>query len=909
LRLEHIKRSIAFVFLSVAAYAADPETVVLRNFSPGLQTDQDSSAIADTASPDLLNVDVEDGNIRTRGGSVAVSTSALGGYSSSAVRFLYEYVETDGDRWVISAASATIFKSNNGGQNNSVLTSTHGFTTSSDYCAVTAFGTMRLTDGTTNWITWNGSVVGVSTTAPHGATCAFFGERVWTSVGSTLYATNTDDVEDWSDGGTVDSDAISQPVRFNDGQGLTCLFPFKDRLLLFKEQSLDAYVRNADGLTYDLVSVSNNIGTSHCNSVVEREGDVVFLGPDAFYKYEPGTAAYKGYAGSVARISDIIEPTVKSITQLNSNSTFHIETGQSDFAAGTLAQMSASISAGDIVLSSWTATDDSISDFEAFSSSSNVNITNGRVYLSTNNTNVPRYTTSFGADWDNDSCTNATDSPSSDGDFTSKVTCKSFPENTFITLKLMSVDGLTVLASTRNSVGTTNDTWFQRTLSCSSCVGRFVRVLFVSDNSPGVFVSTLSLVNPVLHSGGDTSFWFYRKSSNSDILIDQVEGGVSTILSGSLTGQSRDTSFSNPSWIATTPTYTENSHSITWQTQASSDGVSWDSAVSWTPGSAPASSSKRYIRYVVTLSTGGTTNGVALPFVETVPLAARASTGTYQGAHFATSITSFGPVDITETLNSGQTAYAVFTDTNTSATFSNSSTWISSQTVTDGSVPTLTPSTYAFFMASATITAGTQNPTISELSLALTGGTQAPVWSEYHFGTYLASISTASTSGTDSILLYDRNTAWTMYDHDFYCLKRLLSGAILGGSNSDGKIYRFRDTSLESDSGTGINAYWRSKDFDFGIPVGDKTLLRYYVTGDYKTNSDAVFSYGVNRGTPTTATLDLDSTVGFFRKTIIPTSIPYQKGVQHYFKISNSDADDSFVINAVGIKVRAETEP
>lgn len=912
MRLEQIKRSMLLVFLAAASYAADPDTIVLRDFRPGLQTESDSSAIADTASPDLLNVDVEDGSIKTRGGSVAVSSSALGGYSSQAVRLLDEYIEPDGDRWLMSASSATIFKSNNGGQDNSVLTSTHGFTTSSEYCSLTAFGKWRLTDGTTNWITWDGANVGVSTTAPHGLTCAFFAERVWTSTGSILSATNTDDVEDWTDSGLVDSDALQIPIRAVDGQGITCLKAFKDRLLIFKAKSLDAAVRNSDGLTFDIVSVSNHVGTSHCNSVVEREGDVAFLGPDAFYKYQPGTAAYKGYAGEVLRISDIIEPTVQSIQQLDANSTFHIETGQSDFEAGTLTQMSAAISAGDIVLSSWTATDDSDADFNAFSSSSSVNVVSNRIYLSTNNTNIQNNSLESGTggtpdDWGcgapefTGACRNASADPANakSGDY-------------YLSFFGSSVDAyIKVLDSSDNELYSSSypytSTYSQKTIPLSSYAGRMLKIkLFVHQPSTGnsftVATSTLFMAN-----GTDMTFWIKRDAGDSQKSVDLFEGGRSSISSGTFTGQARNTTFPSAAWIATTPTYTENGHSVTWQTQSSANGSSWDSAVSWTPGSPPASTFRQYIRYVATFST--TSSGLALPFVETVPLAARSSTGTYQGAHFATDVTSFGSVDITETLNSGQTAYAIYTDTDTSASFGTSSTWISSQTITDGAVPTLTPSNYAFFRASATITAGTQNPTISELSLALTGGNQAPVWSEFHLGSYLTALSTSSTSGNDSILLYDRNAAWTMYDHDFYSMKRILSGSILGGSNSDGKIYRFRDSALESDNGSGINAYWRSKDFDFGIPLGNKTMERYYVTGRYKTNSDAVFSYGVNRGSATTATLDLDSTAGFFRKMIAPTSLTYKSGIQHYFKISNSDADDSFVIDSVGMKPRKETEP
>lgn len=904
-----------FLFLAAPLLAVDGPPAVLRDFSKGLQTTMDSTLIDDGASPALVNVDVENGSIEKRGGSVAVSSSSLGGYGQP-VRFLYEYIEPDGDRWVISASSATLFKSNNGGQDNSVLTSTHGFTTSSQYCAVTAFGTMRLTDGTTSWITFNGTSVGVSTSAPKGKTCAFMGDRVWTSVGSTLYATNVDDVDDWTvTTSSGDADAIEQTVRYNDGQGITCLEPFKDRLLVFKAQSLDAYVRQDDGLSYVLEPISNHIGTTQCNSVVEREGDIIFLGPDAFYKYEPGAAAYKGYSGSVSRISDLIKPTVNSIQQLDSNSTFHIETAQADFSAGTLSQMSADISPGNIVLSSWTATDASTSDFSAFTSSSSVMVNNGRVYLSTNNTNISNYSfetqqPSFpnkALNWTTSgSCGSECGSYRSssygviDGSWALLLTYSGYSYKIYV----LDVDGNTL--STSGSYTASTEGWTQRSLDLSSFPGRMIKIKFAISAYPD---TVYAISGTFLCSGGSMTWWDERFVNNAYSVIDKIEYGASTIYQGTFTSRSFDTALSSPTWLVSGANYTENGHEIIFQTQSSDDGSSWDTAVTWSTGSAPSSTSKRYIRYVVALSTGGTTSGVALPFVEDVSLAARSSNGTYQGAHFATPVTAFGSFGVTETLNGGQTSYAIYTDTDTSASFANSSTWVSSQTVTSGAVPSITPSSYAFLRASSTITAAAHNPIISELSLALTGGNQAPVWSEYHQGTYLTALSTSSSSGNDSVLNFDRNGAWTLYDHDWYCMKRIQSGSVLGGSNSDGKIYRFRDKSLLNDNGASISWYWRSKDFDFGLPVTDKVMLRYYVTADYASSSDATFSYGVNRGATTSQTLDLDLYAGFFRGIIRPASLTYGKGIQHFFKISGSGVGESCVIRSVTLSPRSETNP
>ena len=302
---------------------ADDQSIFLKDFSGGLVTEYDPTVINQNASPDLLNVDVDDGSIRKRGGSVTVSSSPLGGFTAQPTRFLWEYTLPSGDRNLISLSSGTIFYSKNNGQDNSVLTSTLGFTSSSQLSAVNAFGKARLTDGTTNWITWDGTNVGVSTSAPHGKVSAFFGQRIWTGGvsgnASTIYATNVNDPEDWVYSSTGSGDAFTLPIRPTSGDGIKALFPYRDRVLCFESRSLDGVVMNDDGLTYTVSPVSNLIGTDHPNSVRERDNDVVFLGPDGFYKYDFGGvgATYKGVSGSLTRISDDSKPTRKTIQQLD----------------------------------------------------------------------------------------------------------------------------------------------------------------------------------------------------------------------------------------------------------------------------------------------------------------------------------------------------------------------------------------------------------------------------------------------------------------------------------------------------------------------------------------------------------------------------------------------------------------
>ena len=117
------------------------------------------------------------------------------------------------------------------------------------------------------------------------------------------------------------------------------------------------------------------------------------------------------------------------------------------------------------------------------------------------------------------------------------------------------------------------------------------------------------------------------------------------------------------------------------------------------------------------------------------------------------------------------------------------------------------------------------------------------------------------------------------------------------------------DRTLKNDNGSSINSYWTSKDFDFGDSIADKTMQRYYLSADYDSSAHLGFSYGVNRGSKTSVTLNLYDTPGIFRGVVKPSSLTYQRGLVHSFKISNNTVGEGFVVRSVGMKPRIETEP
>ena len=318
----------------------------------------------------------------------------------------------------------------------------------------------------------------------------------------------------------------------------------------------------------------------------------------------------------------------------------------------------------------------------------------------------------------------------------------------------------------------------------------------------------------------------------------------------------------------------------------------------------------------MTITTGGATNGVALPYVSSIPLVAKSDNGYYLSGPITTSGgTSWNPfVGDADTTTGGTVGFAVYVDTDSSITITNPLTFTSSQTITNGAVPTLTIGNFAFVGSTFAITVATQQPTLENFTLSWNeGSSNFPVWSTFHQGAYISAVAVSSETGNDTMLLFDKNGGWTVYSYPAFTLARYRNQPYFG-SNLQGDIVRFQADGIFNDyDGSAINSYWISKDFDFGYPLTDKTVTRYYLTAKDRTASDALFEWGVNRGTLTsesgTGLLDLDLYSGFFRKSIVPSSLTYKKGISHRVKVSDSDTDDQFDILSITIKSNLETAP
>lgn len=333
----NLKKLALALFLALSVKVSHADQLSLSDFSCGLQTTEDASLIGDGCATDLKNTDQRDGSISTRPGSIKQNGSAIDS-SNQPVRFLHQYVDAGNNFWLLEITSNSLYASSNGGVTNTLITSTHGITSSSDFSAVNAFGKVRLTDGATNWILWDGLNVSVSTASPHGKPALYSYERIWTAVGSTLYASAFGSPEDWTDDGLADDDSFSEPIRNADGYSIRAVIEWRGDIYIFKDYSLDR-LSTTDGITFSRTPVSNTIGTKQAKSIQVTPTEILFLGPDNFYSYNGVT---------LAPISKDISDTVSSINQLLTTEQAQVLTTQVDFTGGqstytTITQVSGSV--------------------------------------------------------------------------------------------------------------------------------------------------------------------------------------------------------------------------------------------------------------------------------------------------------------------------------------------------------------------------------------------------------------------------------------------------------------------------------------------------------------------------------------------------------------------------------------
>lgn len=891
-----IKRLLPFLFLFSFS------KVLAQNGGPGapwggLNNGDAAFEINDNEAQDLQDVDITEMGmgIKKRDGYALFKTV---GNSTMAVTGEYFFRDIAGLDTTIAANNGVVYKSVAGAAFTSFITTDtvgafYDFTDSQGYL-------WRANSSHDQICRWDGTTLTYYPNSPKGDQIESSPDRLIisgsTSSPNTVYFSAAADFTNFT---TDIQDASPFTESFGlPGQKITAIKYALGRLFVWTKNTLSFWVGTSqfDGIIQD---VSTTLGTTQPNSIIYDQGILYWQANDNhFYSFDGNviTKLSRKIKGSVANFA-------------GGNSKTLIQTSQSDFDGGTNTYTSADISPGDVVLATFTATDTTTADFTA-GTTSNTSVINNRVYLSTDDTNILNNSFEIGSgsvatDWTNgvsvitpygrtSSICNST--PMKDGSFAFAL---STDLSSSVPYYLTVLDNSGVFISTVatwNSTDGTECVWSSISSNLSAYSGRFIKLKIVSGNNDQNSVISDSF----LCSGESVVFWRTKDEQGSvdRQLFDLFQGGRSDIYSGTFTSQSFNTFYTSAAWLSSGATWTTNSHSITAQTQASADGSSWDAAVAWSTGSAPASAWKQYIRYVVTLSTGGTTNGTALPYVDDVTFNARSASGTFVSSaiNVGANITSWNNFGADQTLNNGTIGYFM-----RGASTSGGLSSVAWTAVTRDSQIGIAVNPWVQVRSTFTITSATQTPTMSAFTLNWNEGNIVRSWATVDKDHRIMwAVGENGSSVDNAEYIWDiRFGQWLKYSVPFTA-GTLIDNSIYFGSPSAGNVFNW--PSGTNDNGGTITAFWKSKDFIGADPFSEKDFNHISFISKNQPLSSVDVNFFVNGSTTTTGTstvsLTDSSSNAYVRNNYLFPAGTY--GTFISFKIGNVLAGSPFEFYALG---------
>lgn len=280
------------------------QTVLVNDFTGGLNYRADAFQLADNESPDMQNVDVDPrGGFSTRGGIVDYGTSAVGGASVGGFTPRRLFAWDGAYKHLMIAANDKVFWTGDGAISSSLATTDNPYGASFAPWAVGANSFVYVACGQTySGIKWNGTATTTLTASGSGAWQDSYASPTGTHMPkANLVATHLDRlwVADVKEGTTVypnrirfSHPSIAESWRELDyidvtggGSGITALVSFGDQLLIFKKKAVYALL-GYDEDSFQLVPLTTEIGAVNAQCVAATEQGVFFFSwPDGLFVY------------------------------------------------------------------------------------------------------------------------------------------------------------------------------------------------------------------------------------------------------------------------------------------------------------------------------------------------------------------------------------------------------------------------------------------------------------------------------------------------------------------------------------------------------------------------------------------------------------------------------------------------
>ncbi len=814
----------------------------------GLNNQSSSVIIDPTEASDLLNVDV------TPTGQSVKKRSGYGVYkalsTAKPMHGGFHSFDTTGNDVQIWGSSTSLYGIVGGATptqlvSSATLNSTWDCADSqgSSYCVDSNRDAYIKTSGAT--INWYTSPLGtmVESTPDRMVVAGVSGSP------NTLYVSQSNTFTNFTTGINT-TDAFTEVIA-SPGSKLTHIRWGCGKLLWWKDQSF-GYFDFDNQYAAQVRTVSDTIGTFDNTSAIDPGGRVWFRGQDGHtWMYD---------CSSLAKESIDITPNVQASGSRVSN--LWTQSSQSEFQTGSIvptANLSTTISAGDVIVSSFQAIENSSAQW-VNGSVSNLTVNPSSITFNTNNSgsiNDPNFEGTFSTNFVSDvsppifDTTEAgsacTLNPQSGSQFL-ELEPASITKNCNNTygVRLLNQNGA-ILDSKSTSASNNACAWTNETFTSPSYTGKRVKFAFfeIGDNCVGSSFVRIATTTASYIFGGSISYYYSCNCGTvgCDRLwcsFDNVSLGSSTITTGSFTSQIYDTGFTSSTFQISGFNWTANTSTPTFSLATSTGSTGPFTTLLTSSGTNAVGN--RYAQYSSTISISSSDN--ALTYISSVTILSR-STGTYYSSvKNAPNLISWSTFGANQTLNSGTETFYIRASTNSFTVLSSTPAWVAQNV---GGLVSASTGTYFQVRDDFALTAATQAVTLNDFTVNWFEGTATDqaymryfdnaIWESVAFG--------AGQSTNNYIFKYDLiNDAWTLYNFGAGGLL-VQANTLYFGDTSAGNVFNYGTAT--SDNGTAINAYWKSKVFTGSDPFLQTAL----------TNIDTFAAK--NQGTTLTATYTLDT--------------------------------------------------
>lgn len=833
-----------FFFFTLPLQAA---ILPVSRFS-GINSDASPLTLTNGQTPDSVNVVTDlDPGVQGRKGFLLFSTESSRG--------LWSFAKSDGTKYLITVSSNIVKAGTSGNFSVAITTiatsvTTYGAQLGDKFFFVNTIDGLQSWDGTTYSM--------VDHTMLADKICAFKGRLVVgnkTGNARLLYLSKYLDGTNFTLATNPSTDDPSQiTVSGSLDEGIEGLYPFQDKLIIFKPNSFSG-LYGSNRSNFILRTFSDFVGLSGVESIQDCDGKLRWL--------SRGRKVFEFDGSTFHKISEDVDTLFGTIAQGDSASRSITLTTQSDWQAGSIVPsgyLSVSNSPGDVVLSTMPAgnfTDDTSVEFSSGTFSQAVyDSTSSVVVLDLQSYNVYKDTIATVVTALQLNCSGpyyiAQQFVASSSYVITGVRAYSLVHGSPGTFTL------NIYSDSSNTPGTLLTT---KTGNAFSPAAVDSYSTFILDPSYNVLLSSgskywIQFVPEGLCNAGnyaevgtqDGSFTTYASILGSGFLTtfrhDMTVLGGTYYSSGNFLSQTFDLGMSTTGWLVDwknfLAVYSTNTQTLTFQTQSSSDNVTFSSLVSVSTGSKPTSAINRYFRYKANLSTTnpGKSPTLSSATMQTTPFTRSSGTFTTALINPGTMVTSWAPISISNNQSSGTIVYQF--GSTTTASVSAITNW---QTILHGGIPTVAVNPYIAVRATFTATLAGADVALHDISINWNEGSSIKSASIYPNQRYWLSTSISSTAN-NTILVYDKSNQWQKYSGINATAMTMHNSKPYFG-NSAG-IYEAENG--YNDNGMSISAYYKTPSLS---PAGLDIITNYrqiYMTTD---NSDSTLatSYQIDGGT------------------------------------------------------------